>query len=131
MNLNNLVNCSNVYVSKSTVCDGEGSFAKKDFEEGEIVEIGIARVLENCDGNENPVLFTWSDQLPNKRWAFCSGCAPFYNCRKSANCQMIRDFTNNSFIIKALQEIKAGDELFHTYKSLEWRECFRDIRNVW
>lgn len=129
-NTNTLVNCQNVLVSQSTVCDGHGAFAKKDFQEGEVIEFGIARVLENCDGHENPVLFTWSDSLPNKRWAFCSGCAPFYNSSRSANCRMERDFLNNTFIIKAVRQITAGEELFHTYRSLEWRECFRDIRGV-
>lgn len=129
-NSENCVNCHNVSVRQSTVCEGHGVFANKDFSEGEVVETGIAKVLNNCDGHENPVLFTWSDQIPNKTWATCSGCAPFYNSTKTPNCQMERDFVNNTFMIKAVCPIKKGEELFHTYRSLEWRECFSDIKNL-
>ena len=32
---NNFVNCNNVYVRSSTVCDGFGAFARKQFTKGE------------------------------------------------------------------------------------------------
>ena len=128
--MSSYVNCENVTIGKSTVCDGHGAFAKKDFSEGETIESGIAKVLTNCDGHENPVLFTWSDSLPNKTWALCSGCATFYNSSRDANCQMHRDFDNNTFTIIAKRNIGKGEELFHTYRSLQWRECFSDIREA-
>lgn len=126
------VNCENVYVSNSGVCDGHGAFARKNFVEGETIEIGLAKILNNCDGHENPLLFTWSDERPNKTWAVCSGCTPFYNSSSGtgANCEMLRDFNNNTFTIIASRNIKADEELFHTYRSLQWRECFSDIRST-
>ena len=33
-----------------------------------------------------------------------------------------RDFANNSFVINATKDIKAGDELLHVYKSKGWRK---------
>ena len=29
-----------------------------------------------------------------------------------------------------LKDIKKDEELTHKYKSLEWRECFEDLRNI-
>ena len=130
-NKNNInVYCNNVYINKSTVCDGFGAFAGCDFLQGDTIEYGLAKVLTNCNGHENPVLFTWSDDIPNKTWASTSGCASYYNTSSQPNCKIIRDFTNNTFTIIATRDIQAEEELFHTYKSLQWRECFSDIRHV-
>jgi len=43
---------------------------------------------------------------------------------------MVRYFDENRFEIFAKQDIKSGDELFHTYVSLEWRECFSEIDKI-
>ena len=125
-----MIDCSNVYIAKSTVCDGIGCFAKIEFQKDDIIEIGIASIIKNCDGNENPHLFTWSDDIPNKTWAITSGCAPYYNCSKKPNVKMIRDFKYNIFKIMALHDIEADSELFHTYKSINWRKCFSTIKNL-
>jgi len=124
------INCENVYVTNSTVCDELGAFAKCDFVTDEVIEIGVAKVLTNCDGHENPLVFTWSEEIPNTTWAMVSGCAMFYNASNSPNTILTRDFHNNTFSIRAAQPIKAGEELFHTYKSLKWRKCFHKIRDV-
>ena len=124
------VNCDKVYVKKSEICHGEGVFARNSIGAGDLVESGIVRVLTNCDGHENPVVFTWSNDNPNNTWAMASGCAPFYNSINDANTKMIRDFENNTFEIIALREIRKDEELFHTYKSLQWRECFKDLRKL-
>ena len=54
------VNCSKVYVDDSKY--GNGVFAKQDIKKGEIIETGIMTLLVNVDGNENPHVFTWSDE---------------------------------------------------------------------
>jgi hypothetical protein len=61
-----------------------------DIVKGDVVEYGIVRVLTNCDGNENPYVFTWSDQVPNTTWATGSGASTYYNTgpEESANTHM-------------------------------------------
>ena len=125
-----MVDCSNVYVKNSTVCDGLGAFAKTDFSKDDIIETGIAMVLKNCNGHENPHLFTWSDDIPNTSWAMTSGCATFYNSSNNANVKMVRDFNTNTYKFIALKKINKDDELFHLYKSINWRECFDSIRHL-
>lgn len=134
--IKNKVYCSNVYVNTSTFSTKEnefdGAFAKIDFKAGDIVEWGVVRVLpEGFDGNNSPFVFTWSDDLPNKTWGMASGCATFYNTSiKDTNVVMHRDFINNTFTIVATRDIKANEELLHTYKSLQWRTCFQDIKEI-
>jgi hypothetical protein len=127
--MNSLVKCDSVYVASSTLVEGElGVFAAHAFDVGDVIETGLARVLTNVDGHENSHLFTWSDDVPNTTWAITSGCAPYYNCSSTCpNTAMTRNFVSNRFVINAIKPIRANDELFHTYKSLEWRECFRDL----
>ena len=92
----NKVLCSNVYVKNSSFSTDEncfdGAFAGKFFKEGEVIEIGIVRVLPNSfDGNKSPYVFTWSDEVPNKRWGIASGCATFYNTSiKDANVKITK-----------------------------------------
>lgn len=132
----NKIFCSNVYVKESSLSNTDnvfdGAFANKSFKKGEIIEYGIVRILpDNFDGNKSPYVFTWSDEIPNKRWAMASGCAPFYNTSiKDKNVNMERDFINNTFKIIADRDIQKDEELLHTYKSLQWRECFTEIKNI-
>eukprot|EP00591_Stephanopyxis_turris_P012558 CAMPEP_0195507866 /NCGR_PEP_ID=MMETSP0794_2-20130614/1221_1 /TAXON_ID=515487 /ORGANISM="Stephanopyxis turris, Strain CCMP 815" /LENGTH=72 /DNA_ID=CAMNT_0040634691 /DNA_START=345 /DNA_END=563 /DNA_ORIENTATION=- len=61
-----------------------------------------------------------------------SGCAPYYNTCKSgtANTRMERDFENDTFVIYANSDIEVGEELLHTYISLEWRTCFSELNEI-
>jgi len=119
------VHCNKVFVDVSTFNSGGlGAFAAEDIKKGELIEKGVARLID-CNGHLNEFLFTWSED--RTKWAFCSGCAPFYNTSLNPNTNMVRDFEKNIFYIYAERDIKHGDELTHTYKSLEWRECFADL----
>jgi len=129
------IDCSKVYVETSNFSTEnnkfDGAFAKVDIKKGEIIEKGLMRRLgdqenRNFDGMKNQYVFTWSDNIPNYTWAFPSGCAAFYNCdiEKDTNSEMKRFFDEDRFEIYSTKDIKAGDELTHTYKSLKWRDIF-------
>ena len=118
-----LVECSNIYV-KETENKGFGVFSRVDFKKGDLIETGIARCID-IDGNENPYLFTWSED--RTKWAFLSGCATFYNTSLTPNVIVNRYFEDNRFTIKAIQDISKDTELMHTYKSLQWRKCFQEL----
>jgi len=61
-----------------------------------------------------------------------SGCSPYYNTDKknTANTKMVRYFDEDRFEIFAARDIAAGEELMHTYISLEWRTCFSDLNEI-
>lgn len=116
-----MIECSNVYVKKGI--HGYGVFAKIDFKPGDIIEKGIMYRLVNVDGNENPHLFTWSDD--KTIWAGASGCIPFYNHSDSPNIIKKGDLENDLMTIIAIVEIKKDEELVNTYFSKKWRDCFQ------
>lgn len=135
------IDCSKVYVNTSTFSTKEkifdGAFAKINIKKGELIEKGLMRKLSDnenrsFDGMQNPYVFTWSDDTPNYTWVFASGCASFYNCEsvKKANTKMIRYFDENRFEIYAEKDIKEGEELTHTYKSLKWRKVFEPLDKI-
>ena len=78
------------------------------------------------DGHKNPYLFTWSED--KKIWAFASGCGTFYNTSDIPNVKLHRNYEEDKFKITALHNINKGDELMHTYKSINWRECFKELK---
>jgi hypothetical protein len=123
-----LVDSSKVFV-KNDQWGGAGAYASVAVASGGVVEKGIVRVLTNVDGNENPYVFTWSDDKPCTTWAIGSGCSTFYNTGEAevANTHMERDFEGNTFVITATKDIAAGDELVHEYKSKGWRTCFQEL----
>ena len=121
----NLIDCSKVYV-KNTESMGFGAFINQSVKNGTLIEKGIVKIIDT-DGNKSPYLFTWS---PDRTvWAFASGCATFYNTSRNPNTFINRNYDEDRFEIYALRDIEEGEELTHTYKSLEWRECFHDLKN--
>ena len=127
-----LIDCSQVYVTHSKMTDGLGAFAKKEFKKNEVIEIGLAYIVD-LDGNTNDHVFTWYDKsnpFNKPKWACCSGCVTYYNTSLNPNVKMIRDFENNTFKIVALTDIEANEELHHTYKSLQWRKCFNELNTI-
>lgn len=119
-----LVECSNVSV-KISEKGGAGAFANKDFQKNELIEKGIVRIVP-VDGNNSPYVFTWSED--RTVWAIGSGCSTFYNSSSNdPNTYMVRHYQENRFEIFANRDIQQGEELLHTYKSLNWRTCFVPI----
>jgi len=118
------IDCSRVYVDKSD--HGFGVFADTDFKKGEIIEVGIMYRLKNVNGNENPHLFTWSDD--RETWSGGSGCLPFYNHSENSNIKKIGDLPNDTMKVIALRDIQKGEELVSKYFSSEWRSCFKNLK---
>ena len=130
--------CDQVYIKTSLLSSAgnvfDGAFARKAFNDGELVEKGLMRRLSDnenrgFDGMKNMYVFTWSDEVPNYTWAAGSGCSPFYNTAKdgTANTRMVRFYDEDRFEIYATRDIAADEELVHTYKSLGWRTVFKEL----
>lgn len=119
-----MINCSKVYIKESDI-EGLGVFTNVDLKEGEIIEIGLMYRLKNVDGNENPHLFTWSDD--KTVWAGASGCIPWYNHSDTPNIKKVGDLKNDKMTIVALKNIPKDEELCNKYYSVSWRKCFQNI----
>ena len=121
--MNPYLDDSKVYVDKSNICSVYGVFAKQAISKGELIELGIMTRITGADGNENPHLFTWSDD--QTIWAMGSGHLPFYNHSETPNCEKKGDLINDTLSVFALQDISAGEELTSAYYSKKWRKCFQ------
>ena len=119
-----IFNCDKIYLDKDSY-GGYGVFAKKNILKDEIVEKGLMMRMVNVDGNENPHLFTWSDD--RTIWATGSGLLNYYNHSDNPNIKKVGDIKKDTMHIVALQNIKKGDELCNTYMSIKWRKCFLSI----
>ena len=122
----NLVDCSKVTV-KDTNTMGLGVFANQNIKKDDLIERGVVRRID-ADGHKSPYLFSWSKD--KTIWAFASGCATFYNTSLDPNTRFVRNYIIDTFEIYALRDIKVDEELTHKYKSLEWRECFKELNNT-
>tara|TARA_Y100001935_G_C17305356_1_gene511974 strand:+ start:506 stop:880 length:375 start_codon:yes stop_codon:yes gene_type:complete len=121
-----LVECDKIIV-KETEDKGLGAFTKVKILKDFLVEKGVIRRID-YDGNQNPYLFTWS--VNKDVWGFASGCATFYNTSLEPNCKLVRHYDTDTFEIYALRDIEANEELTHKYQSLEWRECFKELKDI-
>mmetsp|Transcript_52875 Transcript_52875/g.113325 ORF Transcript_52875/g.113325 Transcript_52875/m.113325 type:complete len:878 (-) Transcript_52875:174-2807(-) len=123
-----LIDCSKVHVRRDTY-GGAGAFAAVAIKKGELVESGIVRRLP-VDGNVCPYVFTWSED--RSVWASGSGCSVFYNASLDGteNTEMKRYFDEDRFEIFAIRDIAVGDEVTHLYKSIAWRECFKELKEL-
>lgn len=105
--------------------NGWGVFTKLPINKGDLIERAIMYPVFNVDGNENPHLFTWSDD--RKSWAGGTGLTPFYNHSDNPNIIKKGDLKNYVLEIHASRDIKAGEELVGKYFSKQWRKCFQDF----
>jgi hypothetical protein len=52
------MDCHKVFLNKSQICQGLGAFANQNITNGDLIEYGVARVLTNVDGHENPIFIS-------------------------------------------------------------------------
>jgi len=110
---------------KNSKLGGYGVFAKQTIKKGTLIESGIMSVLNNVNGSENPMLFTWSDD--KTKWAIGTGLLHYYNHSDNPNIKKKGDLINNTLKIYALRDIDVGEELLGSYYSKKWRECFQSF----
>ena len=104
---------------------GWGVYTNQFIPKGTLIERAIMMRLVNTDGNENPHLFTWSND--RKTWCAGSGLTPFYNHSDTPNILKKGDLTNDVLEIYASKDIQIGEEILGTYSSKRWRSCFKDF----
>jgi len=105
--------------------NGWGVYTLHNIPKGVLIERAIMYRIKNVDGNENPHLFTWSDD--RQTWAGGTGLTPFYNHSETPNIKKVGDLDNDVLKIYASRDIKAGEELVGKYFSKDWRKCFKNF----
>ena len=122
--MDKIVYIGDIEIRKSKL-GGYGVFANKHIKEGDLIESGIMSVLNNVEGHENPMLFTWSED--KTKWAIGTGLLHYYNHNETPNIKKKGDLINNTLKIYALRDIDIDEELLGSYYSKKWRECFKSF----
>lgn len=98
---------------------GHGVFTSEDIKEGTIVEVSPVIVIA---GKERELLdktklhdyiFEWGAE--KKDCCMALGYIPIYNHSYESNCEYEMDYDSENISIKAIRDIKAGEELFINY----------------
>lgn len=109
--------------ARNTPQMGRGVFTQKEIAAGTLVELAPVIVMS---GDERKLLdqtllhdyiFEWGEDA--KQCCMALGLVPVYNHSFSANCEYEMFFSKQVMAVKAVREIKAGEELFINYNG-EW-----------
>lgn len=109
---------------------GRGVFTSEAIKAGTVVEVSpvIMMSLEERKLLDQTLLhdyiFEWGDK--KDQCCMALGYVAVYNHSYESNCEYEMDYENGSISIKAVKDIKAGEELFINYNG-DWN----DSKPVW
>ena len=104
---------------------GRGVFTSEDIEAGTLVEAAPVIIMSNEERKLldqtllHDYIFEWGDK--KDRCCMALGYVPVYNHSYTSNCEYEMDFEQELISIKAVRNIKAGEELFINYNG-DWNE---------
>jgi SET domain-containing protein len=109
---------------------GRGVFAAKNIKKGTVIEISPVIVLTEKERKtiEKTLLFHYVFEWGNdkKKAALALGYVSLYNHSYDSNCEYEMEFGKKLMTIKAVKDIKKGEELFINYNAVH-----NDKTKVW
>ena len=102
---------------------GRGVFTSEPIEAGTVVEIAPVIVMEEKDRSHldktllHDYIFEWNPE--NNQCCMALGYVPIYNHSASSNCEYDMAYEHALITVKAVRDIKAGEELFINYNG-DW-----------
>jgi len=109
---------------------GKGVFTKKDIPAGTVIEVAPVIVLKSKDRKRCEdtklyfYIFEWGDDC--RKGAIGLGYVSMYNHESPSTCEYEMDYEEETISIKAMRDIKAGEEVTINY-SAGWD----DWKPVW
>lgn len=114
---------------KQTHSKGRGVFAKKDFSKDELIELCQIIPFSSDDADKIELTslsnywFAWkTENVPSEYGALCLGNGSLYNHSPHPNAYVFKDYDNNLIHFIASRDIKAGEEITHTYGTIWFKE---------
>ncbi len=107
-----------IEVKQSKEIKGRGVFATADIKKGEVIETIPLILMEKEEFKEIKktklyyYYFEYSDKNP---FAIALGYGSLYNHSYTPNSRYLYDYKNDLLIVKAIKDIKKGDEIFFNY----------------
>lgn len=105
---------------------GRGVFTSEYIEEGTILEIAPVVVMSKEERVFldqtllHDYIFEWG--LDQNKCCMALGYVPIYNHSYNSNCDYLMDYETETIVIKAVRDIKAGEEIFINYNG-EWNDA--------
>jgi uncharacterized protein len=109
---------------------GRGVFSSEDITAGTVVEIAPVIVMAEVERKLldqtllHDYIFEWGED--KRQCCMALGYVPIYNHSYSSNCEYEMDYDQKQISIKAVQAIKAGEELYINYNG-DWN----DDKQLW
>jgi len=108
-----------------TAAMGRGVFTSEDIEEGTVLEIAPVIVMSKEDRVllDQTALYNYIFEWGTDQSQCCMalGYVPVYNHSYNSNCDYIMDYETDTIVIRAVRDIKAGEEIFINYNG-EWND---------
>ena len=118
-----------LYIDKTNE-KGRGVFTNVDLKKNTIIEISPVIVMSKKDRAHldetllHDYIFEWGEE--KDQCCMALGYVAVYNHSYSSNCEYEMDFKQRMIVIKTVQFIRAGEELFINYNG-NWN----DTKRVW
>lgn len=112
-----IISHDKVYVSRSTLAEGNGVFAKEDVPKGKIIEIcpAIFMPMKEFEEIKKTKLFYYFYEYSNKEFAIVLGYGSVYNHSYKPNAQYKFNYLRRVMEVKAIKPIKKDEEIFINY----------------
>jgi SET domain-containing protein len=106
-----------ITVKQSSIIKGQGVFALVDFKKGDVIERApiLLMPMKEFEHIKKTKLYYYFFEYTNKHFAIVLGHGSIYNHSFTPNARYLYNFKNRELIIKAIKDIKAGEEIFFNY----------------
>ena len=120
---------ASLFIAETQSMD-RGVFTSEAIQAGTVVETSPVIVMEGANREQldqtplHDYIFEWGEH--KEQCCMALGYIPIYNHSYESNCEYEMDYRHRQISIKAMRDIKAGEELFINYNG-DWN----DARPLW
>ncbi len=106
-----------ITVQQSKVIKGQGVIAEEDIKKGSTIEIVplLLMSMKEFELIKKTKLYYYFFEYTDNHFAIALGYGSLYNHSYSPNARYIYNYKNKQLIIKAIKNIKKGEEIFFNY----------------
>jgi SET domain-containing protein len=106
-----------ITIQQSKTIKGLGVIAEVDFKKGDTIEIVplLLMPMKEFELIKQTKLYYYFFEYTNSNFAIALGYGSLYNHSYTPNARYLYSFKNKQLIIKAIKNIKKGEEIFFNY----------------
>ncbi len=106
-----------ITIQQSNVIKGLGVVATDDIKKGSVIEIVplLLMPIKEFDLIRQTKLYYYFFEYTNSHFAIALGYGSLYNHSYIPNARYLYNFKNKTLVIKAIKNIKKGEEIFFNY----------------